>query len=89
MEHLCLVGTKVYTTGPGHLTKKVTMPIYDKKKIFFSRTISQMTLKHGMQQKGLEPCKDYINEYPGMTLTYFTTRSTLFISAFTLENLEK
>ena len=64
MEHLCLAGTKAYIIGPGHMTKMATMPIYGKKalKIFFSRTISQMTLKLGTQQKGFEPYKVYIND---------------------------
>ena len=33
-------GTKVYTNGPGHMTKMAAMPIYGKNpsKIFFSRT---------------------------------------------------
>ena len=36
------------------MTKKAAVPIYDKNtlKIFFSRTISQMTLKLGTQEKG-------------------------------------
>ena len=38
-------GTKVYITGPVHMTKMAVMPIYDKNKTFkiVSRTISQMT----------------------------------------------
>ena len=40
---------KIYIIGPGHMTKIATMPIYGKDplEIFFSRTISQMTLKLG------------------------------------------
>ena len=38
--------------------------------------------------KGLEPYNNYINDDPGLSLTYLTTKSNLFISAFTLENLE-
>ena len=29
-EQLCLMGTKVYIVGPGHMTKMVSMPIYGK-----------------------------------------------------------
>ena len=38
------------------MTKRAAMHIYGKNllKIFFSRTLSQMTLKHGTQQKGQE-----------------------------------
>ena len=62
------------------MTKKATMPIYDKNPLkVFSRTTSQMTLKHGTQQNGLESYKVYINYDPRLALTYFTTRSALFI----------
>ena len=37
-----------------------------------------MTLKLNRQQKGLEPYKIYINDDPGLTLTYFMARSNLF-----------
>ena len=82
MEHLCLTGTKVYIIGPGHMTKMAAMPIYGKTlkiKNFLSRTINQMTLKLGTQQKGLEPYKSFINNDPRLTLTYFTTQSALYI----------
>ena len=66
------------------------MPIYGKNLLkIFSRTISQMTLKLGTQQQGLEPYKVCVNDDPWLTLTYFTTRSTLFIKALTFENLDK
>ena len=81
MEYLCLGGIKVYISDPGHLVKTADMPIYglNPLKILFSRTINWMTLKLDTQQKGLEPNKNYLNDDPGLTLTYFTTRSTLFI----------
>ena len=48
------------------------MAIYGKNPLkIFSRTISQVTLKLGRQQKGHEPKKSYINYDPGLTLTYF------------------
>ena len=60
------------------------MPVYGKNplKIFFSRTVSQMTLKLRKKQKGLEPYKNYINDDPGLTLTYFMARSNLVPKAF-------
>ena len=69
------------------MTKMASMPIYGKNnlKMFFFRTISQMTLKPGT----LEPYKVYINDDPGLTLVYFITRSTLFALAFTWETPEK
>ena len=36
-----------------------------------------MILKLGMKHLGIELDKVYINHDPGMTLTYFTGRSTL------------
>ena len=43
-------GRKVYSNGPGHMTKMAAMPIYNKNplKIFFSRTRRPMTLGLGM-----------------------------------------
>ena len=54
--NLCLAGTKVYIIGHGHMTKMAAMSIYGKNplQIFFFRTISQMTLKLGTQQKGFK-----------------------------------
>ena len=42
-------GMKIYSNGPGHMTKMAAMPIYGKNlKKIFSRTISPMTLKLGL-----------------------------------------
>ena len=46
MELLSDGGTKVYSNGPGHMTRIAAMPIYGK--IFFSGTKRPMTLKVGM-----------------------------------------
>ena len=35
-----------------------------------------MILKLGMKHQGMELYKVYVNHDPGMTLTYFTARST-------------
>ena len=43
--------------------------------IFFSRTSSPMNLKLGMQHWGLKHYKVYINDDPGLNLTYFTAMS--------------
>ena len=91
IEHMCLMGTKVYVIGPGHMTEMAGMSIYGKNplKIFFSRTVSQMILKLGKYQKRLEPYKSFINDDPGLTLTYFTTRSNLVLKAFEWENVKQ
>ena len=54
------------------MTKMSTMPIHVKNtlRIFF-RTISQMSLKLGTQQKGLEPYKVCINDDTRLTMTFF------------------
>ena len=80
------MGTKVNVIGPGHMTKMASMPIYGKNplKIFSSRTTSQMTLKLGRKDKGLKPYTSYINDDPGLTLTYFR-RSDLVPKVFELE----
>ena len=70
VKHCILYRTSI--TGPGHMIKKAAMPICGKNpsKIFFSRTISQMTLNFGAQQKGLKPYKVYINDDLGLVLSY-------------------
>ena len=44
-----------------------------------------MILKLGMWHWGLKLYKDYINDDPGLTLTYFTARSNLVPYAFVWE----
>ena len=77
-------GTKVYINGPGHITKMAATPIYGKNpsKIFFSRTGRPIITKLGMYHRGLLPIIVYINDDPGMTLTYFTARSNSETEAF-------
>ena len=75
MEHPKEVGTKVYINGPDHMTKMVAMAI-NRKNLSFSRTIRSMISKLGMKHQGKELYIVYINHDPGMTLTYFTARST-------------
>ena len=69
---------KVYINGPGHMTKMAVMAINSKnlKKIFYSRNRRPMILKLVMKHQAMEINKFYINPDPGMTLTFFTARST-------------
>ena len=46
-----------------------------------------MILKLGMQHRGLKLYKVYINGDPGLTLTYFTTRSNL-VTCFSIGKSE-
>ena len=48
-----------------------------------------MILKLGKKHLGIERYKVYINHDPGMTLTYFTARSTYVAHAFEWEKIEK
>ena len=71
-------GTKVYINGPGHMTKMAATPIYCKNPSkIFSRTGGPIFTKLGMYYRGLLPIIVYINDDPGVTLTYFTARSNL------------
>ena len=78
MEHPWEGEEKVYINGEGHMTKMAAMAINRKEalKIVFSRTRRPMILKLGMEHQWLKFYKVYINHDPGMTLTYFTARST-------------
>ena len=46
-----------------------------------------MILKLGMYHLGLKPYKVYINDDPGLTLTYFTARSNWVTCTFEWGNL--
>ena len=48
-----------------------------------------MILKLDMKHQGVQLFKICINPDPGMTLTYFTARSTLISNAFEWEKLVK
>ena len=47
-----------------------------------SRTRSPIILKHSIQHQGLKLYKVYINDDPGLTLTYFMARSNLVSYTF-------
>ena len=70
MEHPWEGGKKVYLNGQGHMTKMAAMAINSKKPFL------PMILKLGMKHQAMELYKVYINHNLGMTLTFFTARST-------------
>ena len=80
------MGKKVFINGTGHMTKTAALSIYGKKllKISFSRTRSPMILKLGMLHGRLKLYEVYINDDPGLTLTYFTARSNWVTCTFEL-----
>ena len=65
---------KVCINGQGHMTKMAAMAIKKTLKIY--RTRRPMIFKLGMKHQGMEVYKICINHDPGMTLTFFTARST-------------
>ena len=69
---------KVCINGQDHMAKMAAMAINSKNlfKILFSRTRWPMILKLCMKHQAMELYKVYINHDPGMTLTFFTARST-------------
>ena len=79
---------KVWSNGPGHMTKMAAMPIYGKNplKIVFSETGRPTTFGLSIQHQGLGPYKNCSNDDPVLTLTYFTARSTFLTNAFVWEN---
>ena len=71
----------------GHMTKMDAMPIYDKNPSkIFSETSMPMIFELGIQHQWLRPCKLCSNEDPGLALTYFMARSTLFLMLLYGEN---
>ena len=48
-----------------------------------------MILKLSMKHQAIKLYKVDINHYPGMTLTFFTARSTLVVHAFEWEKIGK
>ena len=70
---------KIWWHDAGLLTQMAAKPIYGKNssKIFFSWTGGLISKKLGMKHWGLQPIMVYSNNYPGVTLTYFTARSNL------------
>ena len=77
-------GTKVCSTGPGHMTKMAAMPIYGKnlKKSSSLEPKKPMTLKLGIQHQVLGYYQVCSNDDPGLTLIYYTARSNLDPYAF-------
>ena len=74
MEHPKEVETKVYINGPDHMTKMAAMAINRKNIFLQNNKVYDFETWHEAQ--GKELYIDYINHDPGMTLTYFTARST-------------
>ena len=79
MEHPWEGGKKVYINGQGHMTKMAAMAINRKK------TFKNLLLQNQKANDFETWCEAsvtvalqslYINHDPGMTLTYFTARST-------------
>ena len=68
-------GTKVYINGPGHMTKMAAMPLYGKN--LKNLLLQNWRADFHKTWYVLLPIIVYINDDPGVTLTYFTARSNL------------
>ena len=68
-------GTKNCINGPGHTTKMAAMPIYGKNLKNSSPEPAGRFPRNLVWHRGLLPIIVCINDYPGVTLTYFTARS--------------
>ena len=88
VELLLVVGMKVCSNGPCHMTKMAAKPFYGKNplKIFFSETSRPRTFELGIQHQELGFYTACSNDGPGLTLTFFTARLTLLPNAFVWEN---
>ena len=82
-------GTKVYINGPGHMTKMAAMPIYGKNlKNLLLQNQKSYYLKTWHVASALKLYQVYINDDPGLTLTYFTARSNLVTKVFSIGKSE-
>ena len=68
-------GTKVYINDPGHMTKMAAMLKTFKNLLLWNRWTDFHETWY--LASGLRLIIVYINDDPGLTLTYFTTRSNL------------
>ena len=79
------------TNGPGHMTKMAAMPIYMVK--IFKYLILQNQKSYDLEILhvgfGHKLYKVYINDDPGLTLTYFTARSNWVTCKLNWENCYK
>ena len=71
VEHPWEKGMNVCINSQGLMTKMAAMAIK-----FFYRIRRPMILKLGMKHQAMVLYKVYINHDPGMTLNFFTARST-------------
>ena len=65
-------GTKDYINGSGHMANMAAMPIYGKNLLQNQKSYD---LETWHAASGTQALQVYINDDPGLTLTYFTTRS--------------
>ena len=78
LGHPCTLDTFLVSNGPGHMTKMATMPIYGKKTLKnVLRNQKADDLESWYAASGAQCYQVCSNDDPGLTLTYFTTRSNL------------
>ena len=78
-------GMKIYINGLGHMTKMAALSYMVKTlRNLLLQNQKYLILKLGMYHWGLHLYKIYINDDPGLTLTYFMARSNWVICTFEL-----
>ena len=89
MESAWDEGTKVYSNGPGYMTKKAAMPIYGKNLknlLLLNKKADDLEAWYAALKLGmLEYYQVCSNDDPGLVLTYFTARSNMVPYAFVWE----
>ena len=82
MELPCEGEMKVYINGPGHMTKMVATPIYEKN--YFKNLLFQDRKSYDLETchatSGVMLYKININDDPRLTLTFFKTILVLYMS---------
>ena len=82
---------KIYAYNIGHIKKIAATPIYSKNPLKSSQDPVDrfpQNLVHCMYHRGLLPTIVCTNDDPGLTLTYFETRSNLEFNAFSIGKSE-
>ena len=79
--------TKVYINGSRDMANMATIPYLVKLVKILPRTKKSNILKLGIQHKGPKFYKVFVNDDPGLILTYFTTGSILVVHALILRKL--
>ena len=83
-------GMKVYINGSGHMTKMAAMPIYRKTlKNLLLQSLKSYNLETWYVAPRTQALQSFINDDPGLTMTYFTAKSNWVTCTFEWGNCYK